>query len=299
MIPKILIADDEAPICRLLRRVLARYEVLVAATGDEALKQAREAQPDLILLDVHLPGKDGLEVLAELRGDSRTRLVPVIIVTSDAEPDDCVRGLDQGADGYVVKPFNPTELSARVDSLLRRARSDLAANPLTRLPGSPSIEEEVSRRLAAGKPFAFLYADIDRFKAYNDAHGYAQGDEVIRETAELLAEAAAAEPAADAFIGHVGGDDFVLICATDSAERVARHATALFDRAIRSGPSLSIGGVMRSLTRYGNLVRIAAEVKARLKARPAGGSSAFAFDRAASGPDGRRATFGPGCRPSR
>lgn len=287
---KILVADDEPAIRVLTQRILAGYEVLHAASGDGALARAREAEPDLILLDVHMPGMGGLEVLDALRSDPRLRLVPVILLTGDGDPEACVRGLDRGADGYLAKPFDPRELAARVGSLLRRSRTDLAASPLTRLPGSPSIAEEVSRRIAAGEPFAFLYADIDRFKAFNDACGYAQGDAIIRETAAILAEAAAAEPGSSAFVGHVGGDDFVVICSPGTAPRIARHAIELFDRAIASlglpfrAPTLTVCGVTserREPTHYGTVVRLAAEKKAMLKARAPNGASAFAFDRLA------------------
>ncbi|MBI4425095.1 MAG: response regulator [Elusimicrobia bacterium] len=305
---RILVADDEECVHRLLRRALPgeAYRVVSAATSQEALARALAEVPDLIVLDVHMPGQGGLEVLAELRRDCRTRLVPIILLTGDAAPEDRVRGLDGGADDYVSKPFHPSELAARIASALRRSRADVGANPLTRLPGSPTIEEEVNRRIDAREPFAFLYVDIDRFKAFNDVYGYAKGDAMIRDTAALLTEAVAAEAASAGFVGHVGGDDFVLLCRPSGAERLAQHAAGLFDEGLaahyaaadldrgflecrdRQGSwhrsplcALSIAGVTterRRLDHYAKVVELASEMKAYVKSRPAGGS-AFAFDR--------------------
>lgn len=125
---RILVADDEPAVRRLLCRFLSAggYAVSNAATGDEALKRALAEEPDLILLDKHMPGKGGLEVLAELRRDDRTRGIPVILVTGDGAPDAEVRGLEGGPDDYVRKPFFPEELTARVAGLLQQVRGNMA-----------------------------------------------------------------------------------------------------------------------------------------------------------------------------
>lgn len=122
---RILVADDEPYVQRMMCRVLSAggYAVMGAADGDEALKRAWAEIPDLILLDKHMPGKGGLEVLAELRRDERTQGIPVILVTGDEAPDDEARGVEGGADDYVCKPFLPEELTARIAGLLRRGRA--------------------------------------------------------------------------------------------------------------------------------------------------------------------------------
>jgi diguanylate cyclase (GGDEF)-like protein len=245
--------------------------------------------------------------LARLREDPRTRLMPVVLLTGDGAPACRVRGLDSGADDYVAKPFHPGELAARVAALLRRRRRDLGANPLTRLPGSPDIREEVERRIAAREAFGLLHVDIDRFKSFNDAYGYARGDALLLETAGLLAEAVQAECAGRGFLGHVGGDDFVIVAPEARAEPAARAAAGLFDAASpsfyreedrlngfvetvdrrgvrrRSGlVTLSIGGATtarRRLDSYAKAVAIAGEMKSYLKARPSEGASRFALDR--------------------
>src|SRR3546814_553577 len=132
MKPRILIVEDEAGLVTLLRYNLERegYGVAAAHDGEEALVLAREAPPDLVLLDWMLPLASGIEVCRRLRRDPEMRDVPVIMLTARGEEADKVRGLDSGADDYVTKPFSPAELLARVRTQLRRARPALAGDTL-------------------------------------------------------------------------------------------------------------------------------------------------------------------------
>ncbi|MBI5242753.1 MAG: response regulator [Elusimicrobia bacterium] len=309
MSQRILVADDEEAMHRLISRTLttSNREVVAASDGAQALELARTLGPDLIVLDVKMPRKSGWEVLKELRGHALTRAMPVIMLTGCGSICDEVAGLDMGADDYIAKPFQPEGLRARVMSILRRTQLDLSVNPLTRLPGSPSIEAEVNRRIAGQLPFAFLYADIDNFKPYNDCYGFAQGDKVIWATAHVLAESIRAGESADAFLGHVGGDDFVMVTDIAAAPHLAQRAVSLFDRKAvafydpadlsrgyieaqdRQGRSrrfplltLSMGvatSERRRLDHYAKVVSIANEMKSFCKSQPADRFSRFAFDR--------------------
>jgi len=122
--PSILLVEDEAALVALLRYNLERegFAVLEAPDGDEALLQAREQKPDLILLDWMLPLVSGIEVCRQLRRHPETRAIPIIMLTARGEEGDKLRGLDSGADDYVTKPFSPSELIARIRAVLRRAR---------------------------------------------------------------------------------------------------------------------------------------------------------------------------------
>jgi len=122
---RILVVDDEEDILQLVEYNLAKegYRVRCVASGEEALKFARGEKPDLMMLDLMLPGIDGLDVCKTLKGDSRTKTIPVIMVSAKGEESDIVSGLELGADDYVVKPFSPTVLKARVRSVLRRTRA--------------------------------------------------------------------------------------------------------------------------------------------------------------------------------
>lgn len=125
---KILVVDDEPEIVRVLRGYLeqANYTVLSAYSGPEALRRARTESPDLILLDVMLPGMDGIDVCRTLRQSSS---VPIIMLTARVEETDRVLGLELGADDYVTKPFSPREVVARVRAVLRRTRGEPADAP--------------------------------------------------------------------------------------------------------------------------------------------------------------------------
>jgi diguanylate cyclase (GGDEF)-like protein len=231
----ILVVDDDADIVRFVEMNLRLegYRVLVAHDGVEALEMVAAEVPDLVLLDVMMPGFDGIEVTRRLRADSRTSTLPVIMLTAKTMTADRVLGLTAGADDYIIKPFDTLELVARVRSTLRRNAEARAVSPLTSLPGNVRIEEEIAGRVASGKPFAVAYLDLDNFKAYNDAHGFLRGDNVIRLLATGLRRAVVGvDP--PAFIGHVGGDDFVLVCHPDQVEELSRLAVEYFDDEVPS-----------------------------------------------------------------
>ena len=139
---RVLVVDDEAAVRTLLKRLLTmqNYEVVEAEDGPTALKLLDAERPDIVLLDVSLPTQDGLEVLAQIRKDSD---VPVILVTARGAESDRVVGLRMGADDYVVKPFSAAELSARIESVLRRARAASTAEAGTRMAfGNLTIDVE-------------------------------------------------------------------------------------------------------------------------------------------------------------
>jgi len=134
----ILIVDDEREIRELLRYNLERegYHVLTAQAGEEALSRIFATHPDLVLLDLLLPGLNGLEILREVRAEPSTRDLPIILLTARGAEMDKLLGFERGADDYITKPFSPREVLARVDAILRRARAPrepaaLAAGPLT------------------------------------------------------------------------------------------------------------------------------------------------------------------------
>jgi DNA-binding response OmpR family regulator len=226
----ILVVDDDADIRRFVEMNLRLegYRVMSAADGAMALAMASTDVPDLVLLDVMMPGVDGIEVTRRLRSDSRTSTLPIIMLTAKSMTADRVLGLTAGADDYIIKPFDTLELVARVRSTLRRNAEARAVSPLTSLPGNVRIEEEIAGRVCSGQPFAVAYLDLDNFKAFNDAHGFLRGDQVILLLAMALRRAVvAADP--PAFVGHVGGDDFVLICQPDQVERLCGAAVDYFD----------------------------------------------------------------------
>lgn len=233
-IEEILVVDDSATMARLLELGLtsAGLRVRVAHDGNQALDMALERCPDLILADVMMPGLDGVELTKRLRDDPRTASSTIILVTANDDAAAKLVGFEAGADDYIVKPFNIDELLARVKGALRRAKVLRAQSPLTRLPGNVRIQEEIEVRVRRQIHFALLYADLDNFKAYNDKYGFLQGDRVIQMTARALQDVAMEVGGPETFVGHVGGDDFVVIGELGHEQRLAEAAIARFDAEI-------------------------------------------------------------------
>lgn len=147
--PKVLVVDDEETMVRSLSNLLARegYEVAVARDGPQALEAAKTQRPDLVLLDVMLPGVDGMEVCRQIRTWST---VPIIMLTAKTEEVDKVVGLEVGADDYVTKPFSPRELVARVKANLRRAQMEAQGGEEDRLEAGDVVVDIGSRRITVG-----------------------------------------------------------------------------------------------------------------------------------------------------
>lgn len=232
MATKILIADDDPDIRDILKLTLSEenYETIEAQNGEEALEIIRSKPLDLALLDYKMPKMDGRQVCNLVKKDLLLQHLPVIMVTGKGEISDRVSGIDAGADDYIVKPFEPKELLARIRMILRRTQRDLEANPLTRLPGNVAILNEFSKCIDSKKLFAVCYADLDKFKAYNDKYGFEHGDRVIRETARILLGAAKECGAPEDFVGHIGGDDFVIVTTPEFTDRLCEKIIRDFDK---------------------------------------------------------------------
>lgn len=263
MADAVLIVDDDADIRRFLGLTLRHdgFDVHEAVDADDALDQARRVEPDVILLDVMMPGIDGYEVCRRLRADPRTQETPVILLTAKGRAEDKIRGLDVGADDYVVKPFDPEELVARVNSVLRRSRALRDVSPLTGLPGNKRIDAELRRLVAEpGQGFAVLYADLDDFKVYNDHYGFMRGDEVLRYTAEVVRAALEHHPSPRNFLGHLGGDDFIAVTAPELVDDVCDEVCRAFDDGIQKFYDTEDAerGYVEAVDRYGERRRVPA-----------------------------------------
>ena len=231
---RVLVVDDDPTVSGVVQLCLELegFSVEVVADGQAALDRIRTDPPELVLLDVMMPGLDGVEVLRRLRADAATTALPVLLLTARGLSADKVLGLTAGADDYVVKPFDGAELVARVRSTLRRTADARDVSPLTGLPGNSRIELEIRSRAGDGRPYAVGHVDLDEFKSFNDFYGFLRGDRLLRALGACLLQAAADEHP-PVFVGHVGGDDFVLVSTPEQAEPVARRAVALFDAVVR------------------------------------------------------------------
>jgi GGDEF domain-containing protein len=176
-----------------------------------------------------MPRLDGFEVCKRIRQNFQTSHIPIIMLTAKSDLPDKIKGLRDGANDYLIKPYSNEELLLRVQNVLEWSQSQKEANPLTGFAGNKAIEKELQRRIEQAMPIAFLYMDIDNFKAYNDYYGYHKGDDAILFLADIIREAVNALGGSDDFVGHIGGDDFVVITSPERGEYIARRVIDEFD----------------------------------------------------------------------
>lgn len=228
---RILIIDDDPDILDVLQLTLSdRFDVIAAPNGAEGLKAARAGNPELIITDYMMPVMTGPEFCKELRKDVLLSHLPIIMLTGRGDIKDMVDGIDAGADDYLIKPFEPESLLARINMIMKRTMRNLDANPLTHLPGNASIMDELESRIQSQKFFAVGYCDLDKFKLYNDKYGFEKGDQIIMATARIIVQAAKEAGGPNVFVGHIGGDDFVFVSDDDVADAVSQKIVDLFDQ---------------------------------------------------------------------
>ncbi len=235
MAKRILVVDDDDDIRDVLAILLTSegFEVEEASNGRDAIEKIHHRPPDLVVTDYVMPEVDGVKLCRFIKRDLLLRHIPVIMLTGKKEDvTDKIEGIDAGADDYLVKTADEKELIARVKMVLRRAEIDLDANPLTRLPGNVTILNEIESRIKSENKFAVCYVDLDKFKSYNDKYGFEKGDRIIQETARVLIETVDEIGEKNDFIGHVGGDDFVVITDADRAEEISKSIIKKFDSKI-------------------------------------------------------------------
>jgi diguanylate cyclase (GGDEF)-like protein len=257
---RILIVDDMPTNIRILGEALRQdYAVSVATDGDQALAAALGAtSPDLVLLDIMMPGMDGYEVCRRLKADPAGKAIPVIFVTALGEAVDEERGLSLGAVDYIAKPFSVPVVLARVRNHLELARKTrmlerlALVDGLTEVANRRNLDETLDREWRRARrdstSLAAIMCDIDHFKAYNDNYGHGAGDVCLRQVARTLAHTVARP---GDVLGRYGGEEFLallpdttLAAARDVAERMRQ---AVFDRALPHAHSSAADRVTLSL----------------------------------------------------
>ena len=235
MADKILIIDDSPEIHTLVKVRLGQENVVIhsAHDGVSGLAAARDWQPDLILLDVDMPGRDGFVVCAELKADAATMEVPIIFLTAYTSLEDKIRGLDLGATDYITKPFDAAELRARVRASLRTRRlvgllsKKAMIDGLTGLWNRTYLDAQLNREHSAarrsGQPLSCVMADVDRFKLLNDTCGHGFGDEVLR----IIAGIFNAHCRAEDVVCRYGGEEFTILLTNTTVEAAAILAERL------------------------------------------------------------------------
>lgn len=217
--PRLLLADDDSHSLRLLHAILVNEaQIFIATSGEEALRQVERHRPDLVLLDVDMPGLGGHGACSALKADPETADIPVIFVTAHADTDSETRALALGAVDFIHKPINPPVVVARVrthlalkrktDELRRLTAQDALTGIANRRAFDEALDREWRRTMRSRSPLSLFMVDIDHFKRYNDTYGHPAGDACLRQVAQALA--GGVRRASDV-VARYGGEEFALI----------------------------------------------------------------------------------------
>jgi diguanylate cyclase (GGDEF)-like protein len=215
----VLIVDDDKLNLKVLTNILsAEYTIYTAKDGPTALEMAEEYSPDLILLDIIMPGMDGYEVLAALKKSEKLRETPVIFITGLDSSADEEKGLTLGAADYISKPFNAMVTTLRVRHQIRIVNQiriierlsmvDTLTNLANRRSFNNRLHWEWRRSMREKTPISILILDLDKFKTYNDTYGHLEGDALLKAVAKIFADAL---KRSDDFIARWGGEEFIAL----------------------------------------------------------------------------------------
>jgi diguanylate cyclase (GGDEF)-like protein len=231
--PRLLIVEDDFDISNMLKIYFNshKFDVDIAPRGNDALEKTRHSLPNLIVLDIMLPDIDGFEVCRILRTNTRTSHVPIIFLTQKDERSDKLQGLELGADDYITKPFDIEELKLRVQRAIARAEQQSLTDPRSGLPSGRLIEEQL-RRIIRQSDWALMDIRINHFDTFKDVYGFVAGDDVLRFTAMLMGEVVDEHGTSRDFIGHSGGDSFIIISTESNAPKIRQALKGRFSQEV-------------------------------------------------------------------
>jgi diguanylate cyclase (GGDEF)-like protein len=232
---RLLVVEDDIDIGNMLKIYFSGmdFEVDVAVRGSDALDKTKQNLPHLIVLDIMLPDIDGYEVCRNLRTSMRTSHIPVIFLTQKDERSDKLQGLELGADDYITKPFDIEELKLRVQGAIRRSERESLTDPRSGLPAGRLIEEQL-RRIIREKGWALIDARVNHFEPFKDVYGFVAGDDVLRFTAMIIGEVVDEMGTTSDFIGHAGGDNFIIITTEEKAAGIKSRLRERFDHEVQT-----------------------------------------------------------------
>jgi diguanylate cyclase (GGDEF)-like protein len=232
---RLLVVEDDNDISNMLKIYFSSlgFEVDVAPRGNDALEKTRQVLPHLIVLDIMLPDIDGYEVCRTLRKSTRTSHIPVIFLTQKDERSDRLQGLELGADDYITKPFDIEELKLRVQGAIRRAEREALTDPRSGLPAGRLIEEQLRERIRQ-QGWAYMDLRINHFEQFKDVYGFVAGDDVLRFTGMLMSELVDELGSPSDFIGHAGGDNFIVITSEQAANALYTRLKNRFSQEVQT-----------------------------------------------------------------
>ena len=234
MIQEIYIIDDDESSIIVFRELFKNDKEFkfIGVTSDK-IEIALKNIPSMIIINEDAIEMDVLKLCKRIRSDEDNSITPIIVVSSDSEKSHRIKILKESVEYYIKKPVNPDYLYFTIKNLSRLITMNRRISPLTGLPGNVQIHAELKKRIANRDNFSVLYLDLDNFKAYNDVYGFLKGDEIIKFTADVILKCVHERIPEDAFVGHIGGDDFVAILPILDAEDICESIIANFDAQVK------------------------------------------------------------------
>ncbi len=230
---KILIVEDDLDVADMLNAYfrVQGYEVFTVNWGEDGVRAALTARPDLMILDIRLPDIDGYEVARRLRSDRKTNAIPIIFLTEKRDRSDRLHGLELGADDYITKPFDVQELRLRVRNSLRRTQQDTLTNPVTSLPEGELVDEKLSQCLA-GRKVGLMVVSLDNLDIFRDHYGFVASDDVMRAVSLMLQNAMREAGGTEDFLGHLSATEFVLVLDTASLSAIEERVRTRLEQSL-------------------------------------------------------------------
>jgi diguanylate cyclase (GGDEF)-like protein len=232
----VLIVSTEEEELRALRDFFEASGQIVetAQSNDEALMLVRQNLPQAILLDMETPDLDVNVVCHAIRSTPRTRHLHITLLAPHGRRDDRLLALSAGADDFMTKPVDAEELGLRLRNALRRAEFQNLVNPITGLPGPHLIEDQLRDLLRRTDEWALIRSNLRGFKAFTDAYGFLAGEEVLRFAAQVFTQSVNQIGTQNDFLGHTGGDNFIVVTTLDRADALREQVSRQFAEGVKS-----------------------------------------------------------------
>jgi len=233
--PLLLIVEDDPGTASLLETYFQsqKYRTACVRHGEEAEPLALDTHPDLVLLDIRLPGIDGFEVARRLRNNRRTAAVPILMLTDLQDRDDRLKGLEVGVDDYLGKPFDLQETGLRVRNAVDRARRKRTANPVTALPEGKPVDDALQRILLQPE-WSIMTIQIHGMDAFRAGRGFPVADDMLQAVGQVLQNGAAAQLKVGAMVGHLAFDEFVILSDMPSLLEFAKSMAGTLEQTAQS-----------------------------------------------------------------
>ena len=232
---RILLIDDDVDLSELVKTKLSseRHEIFVTHSGEGAFEMAKDIKPEILILDIMLPGVTGYQICRRIRKDPELYAIGILILTALGEEPEIMHGLEQGADDYLAKPFKLDHLTEKLASIAGLLESMKRRNPLTDLPGTEAIKREINHRLARGMAIGACYIDMAGFKPYCAVYGQEGQRRALDFMAKILRHIARDMSVYESFIAHLGGEHFVVLLNIEDYERFCTALIDAFDQNVR------------------------------------------------------------------